>query len=281
MVLLRLALVCALGVPLLLPPAAAAGGWWSSVHVSRSLVAPGERVEVEATVAFASVAEAREAGRFYVHLLRGFDYSVVDRAMREPSPRNWWSLGDAEAIRVGEARVSVSNVNLGRVTAAFTLPELPPATYHLMLCDAACTEPLADVIPATGFTVVADPATARLVRRADRLERGSREQARRLATARIVADTALAAARDAGSEVERLEAGVPAPASGSTSWAFAGWFAAGLLLGALALLVLRTRSGRARPRPPAPPLARRSGRHLRVEPLVERRTRERRVRARE
>jgi hypothetical protein len=212
MVSVRLALVCALGVLLFVPHAATAGGWWSYIDVNRSHVAPGQRVEIDETVAFSSAAaaeEAEEAGRFYVYLLRGFDYSVVERAMREPSPRNWWSLGDAEAIRVGQVTVSVSDANLGRATAAFTMPEIPPARYHLMLCDTACTQPLADVVPATDFTVVADPS------------------------------------RNARSEVEQLEARVSSPAderrssSSGARWAYAGWFVAGVLIGALALLVLR------------------------------------------
>jgi hypothetical protein len=254
MVPLPLALVCALGVLLLLPHAATAGGWWSYIDVNRSHVAPGQRVEIDETVAFSSVAaaeEVEEAGRFYVYLLRGFDYSVVERAMRTASPRNWWSLGDAEAIQLGQVTVSVSDANLGRATAAFTMPEIPPATYHLMLCDTACTEPLADVIPATDFTVVADPATAQMAQRADRLERRIRNQARRLAAARTDADTALVAARNVRAEVEQLEAGVSAPADESGSsprvarWAYAGWFVAGVLVGALALLVFRR--GRSKP----------------------------------
>jgi hypothetical protein len=251
---LRLALVCALGGLLLVPHAATAGGWWSYIDVNRSHVAPGQRVEIDETVAFSSVAaaeEAEEAGRFYVYLLRGFDYSVVERAMRRGSPRNWWSLGDAEAIQVGQVTVSVSDANLGRATAAFTMPELPPATYHLMLCGTACTEPLADVIPATDFTVVADPATARMAQRADRLERRIRNQARRLVAARTDADGALVAARHARSEVEQLEATVSSPAHESRSsppvarWAYAGWCVAGVLMGALAVLVLRR--GRSKP----------------------------------
>jgi hypothetical protein len=199
MVPLRLGLVCALGV-LLVPQAATAGGWWSYIEVSRSHVAAGQRVEIDETVAFSSVAaaeEAQESGRFYVYLLRGFDYSVVERAMREASPRDWWSLGDAEAIQVGQVTVSVWDGNLGRATAAFTMPAIPPATYHLMLCDAACTQPLADVIPATDFTVVADPASARMAHES----RSSPRVAR---------------------------------------WANAGWFAAAALTGVLALLVFRT-----------------------------------------
>jgi hypothetical protein len=151
MVRLHLALVCALGVLLLMPQGASAGGWWSFIDVGSSHVAPGQRVELAEAVAFSSVADAeaaQQADRFYVYLLRDFDYSVVERAMREASPGDWWSLGGAEAIQVGQVAVTVSDANLARATAAFTMPELPPATYHLMLCDKACAEPLADVVPA-------------------------------------------------------------------------------------------------------------------------------------
>jgi hypothetical protein len=259
MVRLCLALVCAFGV-LLMPQAAAGGGWWSFIDVKRSRVAPGQRVELAETVVFSSAAAAEAAqqtDRFYVYLLRGFDYSVVERAMRKPSPGNWWSLGGAEAIEVGQVTVSVSDANFGRATAAFTVPELPPATYHLMLCDAACTEPLADVIPAKGFTVVADPATARMANRVDRLERRSRNQADQLAAARADTDEARVAARTARAEVEQLTAGVSALANEGRSsppaapWAYAGWLVAGALAGALALLVLRRRRSRP-PRRSAP-----------------------------
>jgi hypothetical protein len=257
MVRLRLALVCALGVLLLMPQAAAGGGWWSYIDVNRSHVAAGQRVELDQTVAFSSAAAAEAAqrtDRFYVYLLRGFDYSVVERAMRKPSPGNWWSLGGAEAIEVGRVTVIVSDANLGRASAAFTVPELPLATYHLMICDRACTEPLADVIPAKGFTVVADPATVRMANRVDRLERRSRNQAGRLAAARAETDKALVAARNARSEVEQLKASVSSPANEgrgaplAAPWGYAGWLVAGALAGALALLVLRRR----RSRPPRP-----------------------------
>src|ERR671915_1215870 len=236
MVRMRLALVCTLGVLLLVPQSASGGGWWTYVDVTRSPVAPGQRVEVGATVAFSSAAAAEAARhRFSVYLLRGFDDSVVERAMRKPSPGNWWSLGGAEAIQVGQVAVNVSDANLGRTTAAFTVPELPPATYQLMLCDTACTEPLADVIPVKGFTVVADPATARMTQRVDRLERRSRNQAGQLAAARADTDRALAAALNARSEAEQLKASVSSLANeGGSSplaapWAHAGWLVAGAL----------------------------------------------------
>jgi hypothetical protein len=248
---LRLAVVCALGVLLVMPQAAAAGGWWSSINVNRSYVAPGQRVEVKDAVAFSSSAaaeEAQETGRFYVYMLRGFDYSVVNRAIRERSPGDWWSLGDAEAIQVAPVTVSVSDANLGRATAAFTMPEVPPATYHLMLCNAGCTEPLSDdVIPTKEFTVAADPAAAQMTQRVDRLEGQNRNQARQLAAARADTERALVAAQNADSEVDRLEASVSSQADESrdsprvSPWAYAGWFVAGLLLGALTLLVVRRR----------------------------------------
>lgn len=257
MIRLRLALACVLGGLLVMPQAAAAGGWWSYIDVNRSHVAPGQGIELSERVAFKSVAAAEAAEqseRFHVYLLRGFDYSVVERAMRETSPGNWWSLGDAEAIEVGQVTVRVSDGNLGRATASFTVPELPPGKYHLMLCDKACMEPLADVIPAKGFTVVADPAAARMGNRIDRLDRGSRNRPDRLAAARADADDALVAARNARSEVEQLKRSVAslanegraAPPAGP--WTYAGWFVAGALAGALALLALRRR----RPRPPRP-----------------------------
>ena len=248
---LRLALICALGVLLLTPQAAAGGGGWSYIDVNRSTVAAGQRVEVEAAVAFESTAaaeEAQEAGRFYVYLLRGFDDAILEPAMREPSPRNWWSLGGAEAIPVGQVTVSVPGANLGKARAAFTVPELPHATYHVMLCDAACAEPLADVIPTEGFTVVADPATVQMAQRVDRLARRIRNQAGRLAAAGTDANRGRIAAQDARSEIERLERRVSYLARDRRSsppvapWAaYAGWLVAGALTGAVVLLVLRHR----------------------------------------
>jgi hypothetical protein len=250
---LRIALVCTLAVLLLMPQAAAAGGWWSFIHLDRTHVAPGEQVELGEEVAFGSADAAEAAERtdpYYVYVLRGFDYSVVERAMREASPGDWWSLGGAEAIEVGRVTVSASDANLARATAAFTVPELPPGAYHLMLCSRACAEPLADIIPTEELTVVADPATARLAERVDRLWRRSRNQAHRLGSARAAAGKALIAARNARSEVEQLEVRVSTLArekrssAAATPWGYAGWLVAGALAGALALLVLRRRRSR-------------------------------------
>ena len=255
---LRLALACTLGALLLTPQAAAGGGWWSSVDIERSVVAPGQRAEVAAEAFFptrAAAERAQEARQFYVYLLRDFDYSVVERAMGGRTP-DWWSLGGAEAIQVGQVTVNIPNGNLGRATAAFTVPELPPATYYVMLCDAGCADPLGTVIPTRGFTIVADPATAQLAQRVDGLEARIRSQAGELEAARRRADRArVALAEDVRSDVHELESRVSSLAREvqsvprTTPWTYAGWLLAGTLAAAVALLALRRRRG---PRPTAP-----------------------------
>ena len=170
--------------------------------------------------------------------------------MRKSSPGNWWSLGDAEAIDVGHVTVGASDGSLGWATAVFTVPQLPPARYRLMLCDTACVEPLGDVIPTGDFAVVADRATAQMAERVERLSRRSRNQAGRLAAARADADKALLAARTARSDVEQLQAGLSSRAEEGRSspptsaCAYAGWLVAGALAGALVLPVLRRRRSR-------------------------------------
>jgi len=245
MVRLLLGPVCALGLLLAMPQAAAGGGWWSSIQFERAPVAPGQRVELHADVLLSA---EQEADRFSVYLLRGFDDSVLERAMRKRSPGDWWSLGAAEAMPVGQVSITDRQMNFGRATAAFTVPEIQPGTYHLMLCDTGCREPLADVIPAAGFTVVADPATARMAKHVERLERRIRDQGRQLAAARTAVDEAFLEARDARSEVEAVEARASAPvaARSNTPAKYAGWLVAAALAAALALTVLRRGQSRTR-----------------------------------
>ena len=257
----------ALLMVLLLPSSAMAGGWWSFVQTDRSTVAVGQRVKAEADVLFSSIRAAREAqddGRFYVYALRGLDYSVIRPAMSKPYSKDWWSLGDADAVKLGRVDVRVSDRNLGRAWATFTVPELPPATYALMLCDAGCAHPLADVVPTTNFTVVADPATAEIAGRTTRLEERVARQARSLAAARAAGRSARITAADSASELRALDEELRvldreleelraldrkiAEAGHATRpflWAFAGWVIAGVLAGAIAFLMLRRRSAAA------------------------------------
>lgn len=249
---LRLLLPAALAALALAPPAAA-GGWWSFVHLDRSRVAVGQRVEARAEVLFDSATEAREAqedGRFYVYLLRGVERSVVERAMTRPDPRNWWSPGDAQAVKVGRLRLTVSHSNLAWARASFTVPDVRSGTYSVMLCDAGCARSLADDVVPTRFTVVADPATARLAERADRLEERLRRESARLAAVRAAVRRAHAKVADVGLQAEETQArvrvleqrvGARESSAGDPPWGLAGGALSGGLVAVLALLGFRRR----------------------------------------
>jgi hypothetical protein len=236
-------------VTLLVPAPATAGGWWTFVQTDRSSVAVGQRVKVEASLMFSSKLAAQAAldDRYYVYALRDVDWSAVTRAMTKASPGDWWSRGDAEAVELGPVDLRVGNGNLGRARAAFTLPELPARTYALMLCDAGCARPLAEVVPTRGFTVVADPATAQLAERTKRLEaRLVAAQRRSLAAARAAGRRARSAELEVRALEQRLGAldrqvADPAKPSGPPLWALSGWAVAGGLATFLAFLILRRR----------------------------------------
>jgi hypothetical protein len=245
---------------LLVPPPAAAGGWWTSPRLSRDTVAVGQEVRVHAGVMFSSAdaVEAAQYGRseerYYVYLLRGFDRTIVERAMRKPSPRNWWSLGDAEAIRVGPVVLGSSSLNTALANASFTVPPLPIGTYTVMLCDAGCTRPLADVIPASGFTIVADPVTARLAAQTGRLELQGQRLAARLdktsaeafaaQSSASISQAELAGLRDRLDETERRVASAE-----RSIWKHVSWLFAGVALGVMLVIALRHRRSLSRPSP--------------------------------
>jgi hypothetical protein len=245
----RRTVIASLLTMLLVPAPAAAGGWWTYVDTDRSTVAPGQRVNARAEVLFSSIEAAQDARdeAFYVYAVRGLDRSMVVRAMNKPFREGWWSLGDAEAVELGRVALHISDGNLAWARASFTVPELAPATYALMLCDAGCARPLADIVPTPGFTVMADPATANLARRADRLEERVARQAALLAAARRVARAAAANTRSEREAIDerlrglsrQVERAVHSPRP--SPWAFAGWLVTGVLLGALGSLLLRRR----------------------------------------
>jgi hypothetical protein len=244
------------------PSPATGGGWWSFIQTDRSTVAVGQRVRAKAEVLFSSIAAAREAeehGRFHVYALRGFDYSVVTRAMSKPTPEDWWSLGNAEPVELAPVVVQFSEGNLGRARATFIVPDLPPATYALMFCDAGCVHPLADVVPTRSFTVVADRAAAELAVRTTRLEERLRLQALSIARAWAVGRRARAAVTRSDSELRALErevrglrreAAEAVPSSRLSPWPLAGGVVAGVFAGALASILLRRRPTKVSPHSP-------------------------------
>ena len=242
---------------MLLPPPAAAGGWWTSIRVDRKTVAVGQQVNAHAQVMFSSVdaVEAAQKGRgeggFYVYVLSGFDSSAVRQAMRKSSPRNWWSVGEATAIKGGRVTLGSSESNLALANASFRVPELPPGTYAVMFCDHGCVRPLADVIP-TELTVVTDPMIARLTTRLDRLEQRAHTQAQQLLAARAEARKAgLIASREQAHMRARIQTLDRRLTDGRRSpWSEVRWLIAGLAVGGVAGLLLSRR--RSRERSPGP-----------------------------
>jgi hypothetical protein len=228
---------------------AAAGGWWTSIRLDRSTATEGQEVKAHANVDFSSVdaVEAAQSDRteepFYVYLLRGFDYSIVERAMRTSSPRNWWSMGDADAFRVGRVAIGGGGSNLALAHASFRVPKLDPGKYAVMFCNTGCVRPLADTIPMARFTVVADPAVARLAVRIERLEQRSFAQAQELLRTR-------AAAREerfaASARLTRAQARVSAlerrlANAGASIWYELHWLLPGFAAGALVTGLIRRR----------------------------------------
>jgi uncharacterized coiled-coil protein SlyX len=244
-------------VALALPAQAAAGGWWSYPQLAPSTAAPGQRVTVRAEVLFPTRTDARRAQhvRYLAYALRGLDGRIVQDAMRRAKSGDWWSPEGAELVELGPVAVDAVDGNLAVARGAFRLPELAPGRYAVMLCTAGCASPLADVVPAERYQIVADPATARLAERVRRLEERLVRQAGALLETRAALAEVRKEARGSAAVLEQLEARLAAAGRRPTGhvsvpWLFlSGWALAAVLLVALGLLVALRR----RPASPAWP----------------------------
>jgi hypothetical protein len=243
---------------------AAAGGWWASVQVERRTVAIGQRVVARAEAWFPSAAAAQEAHKteFYAYLLTDLDRRMLDRAMAERNPRGWWSLGAADAIRIGRVVLGNTSTNLPGARASFRMPDVAPDTYALMFCDAGCRHPLANTVPLTRFTVAADPITARLAIRVDETASRLYKTAAQLAATRrkTEADRTRTAARitQLVEDNSRLESQLRAleHAPGLSPWGSTMWLAVAALLAGPAAALLLSRRASQQARRPSPDPAR-------------------------
>lgn len=257
-----LSVVAALLLSLAVP--ANAGGWWSLIDLESDYLVVGRTVQAQTTdVMFSSLAEteqARDEGHFFAYLLRGYAFSVLDEAMTKPEPRHWWKLEGARPTLLGEVTLSVWDSNLATATATFTVPDIGLGTYALMFCTAGCVEPLADLIPIR-VTLVADPETARLAQRSDRLdarldrvaESSKAQVGEAMADARQAntqAGYAIAAVRELHATIDTLHSDLQLMAGelarqGSapeTPWAaFLGWFLGGAATMLLVVMLRRRR----------------------------------------
>lgn len=243
------------------PSSARAGGWWTYLDLDGP-VAPGERVTARAELMFRTVEEAREARAttYYTYLMPSIDSQALEWAMSRPHPKEWWSP-PAELLRVGEVKLSGWDTNVVFATTTLSVPEVPSGHYYVMLCNASCLAPLADLVP-NPVQVVDDPLTAKTARKLEatkakvqlalqrtrhdlRLE-GERRRAAETDLTQVKRDVALLTKRT--ESLEKVPQSVP--------WiACLGWFAGGVGCATVVAMARRRRTApRATPEGPLQPL---------------------------
>jgi hypothetical protein len=254
----KLPLVIAVAALPLMPSDALAGGWWSSIHLEGRYLGIGESVTFRSEVMFRNLEvakRARQSGDFHAYLARGVDYSSLNKAMSVPEPKGWWSP-PRELTLIGDVRLSNWDANLAIATTELHVPEVPPGSYALMLCNVGCATPLGNLIPLP-IQVSSDALAARTARKLQstnarldlalaRVRSDLRRQARQLNGARADFEQSTEAIARLQDRVASLEGETP-----STSWL------PNLLIfiagAAATLLVLRFR-GRRSSGPPEDPI---------------------------
>lgn len=247
---IKLSILIFLGTTLLVPPALA-GGWWSYLQVPGRYVGIGETIEfTENEVLFATIEEAGRAKSdgFGVFLVQSYDKRLLEDAMTRPEPDHWWEPLSTP-VRIGNVDLIDPDSNLMKARVTFTVPEVAPGRYAIVLCSAPnCEEPLGNVVPAE-VMVTEDVLLAKTARRVanQRFEnqmsfvrvrhrlKGVREQVSDLRAKIGEPDPAPAAAPDSPTLTPEA----------TTPWvAYAGWFFAGV---STAFLLLRRRTVNVRP----------------------------------
>lgn len=239
----RIALLLSLLTILITPAEAFAGGWWSYLQIPGRYLGVGETITfTENEVMFQTIEEAEGASSeaFGVYLVQSYDERLLEDSMTRAEPDDWWKPLSAP-MRVGDLALIDRDSNLMKARVNFTVPEIPPGRYALVLCSIPdCARTLGNVIPAE-VIVTEDALLAKT--------------ARRVANESFENEMALVRMRHRLSDVHkdlvvlRKELAEPAPVAAPTTpaprresgtpWiAYAGWFMAG---GAAAAAVVRKR----------------------------------------
>lgn len=236
---------------LITPTEALAGGWWSYLQVPGQYFGVGETISFrENEVMFNTIEEAEGARSdgFGVYLVQNYDEELLDDAMTRPEPQDWWEPLSTP-MRIGDLELIDPDSNLMKARVTFTVPEVSPGRYALVLCsNPDCSRSLGNVIPAK-VTITEDVLAAKTARRVAN-ERFANEMAfvrmrHRLAGVRdqlsdLRAEVADPEPAPVAAPMSRTRAREPA-----TPWfAHAGWFLAG---GIVAWAVM----GRRKPATPA------------------------------
>ena len=174
-----LAMVVA-GMILAPTPPSAGGGWWNFIDLDSSYLGIGERFTFRQQLAFPDSVAAAQARKedYGAYLMRDINQRVLDRAMGKANPKRWWAPVD-RMLRVGDVEILPSNGNFVNAAVRLSIPEIPTGNYYLMLCDAGCRNPLADVVPSP-VVVSADALSAKTARELRRLSDSTGVQIMRL-----------------------------------------------------------------------------------------------------
>lgn len=277
----RHALLAALTAVALLAPmgTAGAGGWWNGIDLDGQRLAVGESTTVRMRFVLFADAEAAQDARsgeaYYAYLVGDYNRRALDRAMRRANPGHWWEK-PTNATRVGVVTLSKWQTNAATARVGITIPRMKPGRYSLMLCNAGCVKPLADVIPLDGVRIFrlrdaaarADLARVRAEQQAERdmLQQELQRREASIDALEEVAEARLQAAADSADDVDRALASNAAlrrdieqlqtelTAQRQRTQQVGGLAAAGWLatLLAAALLYRRRRRHEQPPVPPAP-----------------------------
>jgi hypothetical protein len=229
----------------LLAPPAIAGGWWSSIGLEGQPVGRGESIYLKVSeVMFDTLQQAEQAKRetYFAYLVRGFDQEALDDAMTRANPGDWWNP-TSEPIRAGDVRLINWDSNLAKGRVQLNVPDVPPGSYYLMLCDLGCEVTLGNLVPSQ-VNVTNDVLAAQTTRRLQQTEadltlalQRSRSELRET---RLTIRQALSNNANQVDRIKTLETKLAdATRTEPQPWiGYAGWFVAGVI-GAL-LFLLRT-----------------------------------------
>ena len=238
----RNAILLSLLAIIITPAQALAGGWWSFLQVPGEYFGIGETITFkENEVMFETIEEAEGARSkdFGVYLVQSYNEELLDDAMTRPEPEDWWEPLSTP-MRIGDLELIDPDSNLMKARVSFTVPEVSPGRYALVLCsNPDCGQSLGNVIPSE-VIVTEDVLLAKTARRV-----ANESFANEMAFVRM--RHRLAGVRDQLSDLRTQEAEPePAPVAAPVSpvntrepgppWiAYAGWFVAGGTAAAWAL----------------------------------------------
>lgn len=241
------------------PTPTTAGGWWNHIDLDSPHLAVGESLSFRQPVTFWNISAARRAlsaeraatEAYAAYLMGHVDQAMLDRAMSTAEPGQWWEP-PTDLVRVGDVELMGSDSNLVRATVRLSVPDMPPGTYYMMLCDVGCRTPLGDIVP-TAIRLTDEPFAARALRLIERYRAHFDSKLLRIDR---LARKSLSRTLDAEQDIAELKARVGAlsseieslrhrPAPGPWGPVAAG--AAGgsmvVLTGALGMMLLRRRRG--------------------------------------